>query len=566
MLDLFGAENPVPAILVSDGTQGVSVNNPDASEVVLWNQAAISAVIALGTVGPTPASRAYAMLATAIFDAWAAYSDEAERVSFDLDRNNAALEMAAISTEANVAKAISYAAHAVLTDLFPSQAAIFDTLLTARLGYELGGDGSVEATIGLDAAADLIGLRRNDGANQANGYADTTGYTPVNPHPREINDITRWTPENLPVDPEDATPEQRFFTPHWREVESFALPEDAAGATVFDQIRPEAPEPFFAEAYAGSILDFDARTITLSAPLDHCGVEYGAGDVIPVSKDLIGVVINPGFIAQALEIVEISANLTERDKLQAEFFEDGPNTAFPPGTWMSFAAFISARDDHSLEQDAQMFFMVGNALLDAGIATWEAKTTYDYARPIRAIRNLGELGLIGQPGVDELTGERGNVIEAWGGIDPVTGADLGTRTILAENFVTYQRWHGHPSPPFAEHTSGHSAFSSAAATALRLFTGSDDFGGSVVFAPGSAQFVPDLPSESIEFQWPTFTAAAEAAGLSRLYGGIHFRNGNEGGLALGAEVGALVFEQAQQFIEGTVMDADRPFWDAELLL
>ena len=138
-----------------------------------------------------------------------------------------------------------------------------------------------------------------------------------------------------------------------------------------------------------------------------------------------------------------------------------------------------ARDDHTLDQDAQLFLAMGNAVFDAGIATWQAKIEYDYARPVRVIRDLGELGLIGEKGVDELTGETGFVIQAFGGIDPDTGVGLGTKTILAENFVTFQRSGADPSPPFAEYTSGHSAFSAAGAEVLSLFTGSDAFGGSV---------------------------------------------------------------------------------------
>ena len=44
--------------------------------------------------------------------------------------------------------------------------------------------------------------------------------------------------------------------------------------------------------------------------------------------------------------------------------------------------------------------------------------------------------------------------------------------------------------------------------------------------------------------WPTLTAAAEEAGMSRLYGGIHFKKANEAGQKLGAGVGKCVWEKA----------------------
>ena len=92
-----------------------------------------------------------------------------------------------------------------------------------------------------------------------------------------------------------------------------------------------------------------------------------------------------------------------------------------------------------------MFFALGNALLDASIAVWDAKRFYDSIRPISAVRYLFA----------------GQTITAWG------GPGLGTREILGEQFRPYL-----PTPPFAEYTSGHSAFSAAAARRLQRFTGS----------------------------------------------------------------------------------------------
>ena len=370
----------------------------------------------------------------------------------------------------------------------------------------------------------------------------------------------------MPIDPEDASPEQTFLTPHWLNVESFALPETASGETDFGQVLPPAPQPFFAAGFEGSTLNFAAKTITLGADVTIDGTAYSAGDEIAVSKDLIGSVINAEFIAQAENVVEISAGLTDKQKIIAEFWEDGGGTAFPPGTFMTFAQFVSARDDNSLAEDAQLFLAMGNAVFDAGIATWQSKVEYDYARPVRAIRDLGELGLIGEEGVDELTGETGFVIEAWGGIDPATGEGLGTRTILAENFVTFQRPGADPSPPFAEYTSGHSAFSAAGAEVLSLFTGSDAFGGSLSFAPDTIQFEPGVPATETVLEWDTFQDAADEAGVSRLYGGIHFTEGDVNGRVLGQDVGTAAYELAQSFIDGTATDEDRPFYGDDTFL
>lgn len=552
-------DGATPLIRVGGGTQTVTVNDPSPTVSVMWDRTVQQAVIDHdGFNGPTLASRAYAMVHTAIYDAWASYDATAVRVSFDANGNNAGLEAAAFATDANKAKAMSYAAYTILNNLYPDQKALFDSVLQGRYGYDPDGDGSLEAQIGMDAAADLIALRFTDGANQAGNYAGD--FTPTNPNPLEINDITAWTPESVPVDPEDTSPEQRFLTPQWGGVESFALPEFANGETDFATVAPPAPKDFFVNALAGSVLDFEAREITLSGAVTVNGIDYSADDVLAVSKDLIGPVINQGFIDQALEVVAYSANLTDKQKIIAEFWEDAGGTAFPPGTFMTFGQYVSARDGHTLGQDAAMFLAMGNAVMDAGIATWHTKVETDYVRPVRAIRDLGELGLIGEWGVDELTGEEGYVIEAWGGYEPETREGLGTMTILAENFQTFQRPFDASSPPFAEYTSGHSGFSSAGAQVLKMFTGSDDFGGSVTFTPGSTQFELGVPELETVLDWATFTDAANEAGLSRLYGGIHFSDGNLNGLALGRDVGAHAYLLSQAFIDGTATDEDRPFW------
>ena len=556
----FGPDAEAPPILVGGGTQTVTVNDPEPTINVLWDRVVQQAVIDTdGGVGPTVASRAYAMVHTAMFDAWASYDPEAVRVSFDGEGDNAALEDGLEVTDANKTKAMSFAAAAVLRDLFADQDPLVATVMEDRLGFSLDDDGSAEAAVGLDAAQDLLALRRDDGSQ-----ADSD-YEPVNPGPNTINDIARWTPENVPIDPEDADPEQSFLTPQWPGVESFALPENGDGSTDLEAVRPAPPQPFFTEAFAGATVDFEAGTITLAEAATIDGVDVAAGEEIAVTSALVGPVINPEFIAQAGEIVEISANLTDEQKIIAEFWEDGAGTAFPAGTFMSFAHFVSERDDHTVDQDAQLFLAMGNAVMDAGIATWDAKVHYDYVRPVRAIRDLGELGLIGEEGVDEVTGEEGHVIEAWGGIDPETGEGLGTRTILAENFDTFQRPDAEPSPPFSEYTSGHSGFSAAGAAVVELFTGSDDFGGSVTFTPGSTQFENGVPAETVELAWATFSEAADEAGLSRLYGGIHFEEGDVRGRELGRAAGEAAFELAQSFADGTAGDHERPFFTDDFI-
>lgn len=510
-------------LFLNPDTQLVTTTDPDPTVSVLWDRAVQQAVIET-EVGPTVASRAYAMVHTAIYDAWASYDPVA--VPTYSDRQVAEPEI----TEANKTEAMSHAAYKVAMDLFPEQAEIFAEVMS-QLGYEVENP-SLAASVGNSVAAALLSFRHNDNSNQLDNYSsELYEYIAVN-STEEITDLGYWTPEYVPVDDPNGSI-QSFLTPHWGEVTPFALDNGSL-------FRPAPPEPFL--LVSGEV-DLVQQTITLEN-----------GEELEIDRDLIGTVINPEFIAQAEAIVETSANLTDEQKLIAEFWEDGGGTSFPPGTWMTFGQYVSARDDHSIDDDAKLFFSLGNAVMDAGIATWEAKTYYDYARPVRAIRELGRLGLIGGYDADL----EGYAVEAW-----TPSGD--TQTILATDFLTYQTPGGHVSPPFAEYTSGHSAFSAAGAEILRLFTGSDDFGGSVTFQPGESRFEPEAtPSEATTLEWDTFSTAADEAGLSRIYGGIHFEDGDINGRTLGRQVGTVAFAEANSYINGTIspsdLNLDRPIY------
>ena len=502
---------------VNPNTQLVTVNDASPTVSVMWDKVVQKAVINTSP-GPTIASRAYAMMHTAMFNAWSAYDPKAISTQLDDILQRPTSEI----TEANKSEAMSYAAYRVLTDLFPNQTHIFNELM-GELGLNPNNhttDIATSAGIGNLMAAQLLEFRRQDGSNQLGNYLDITNYQPVNAV-GETTQIDRWTPELVPIDAEPGQEirVQQFLTPQWGDVTPFALESG-------EQFRPEAPEPFL---LVDAAVDLENKTITLKD-----------ASVLDIDKSLIGTIINPEFIAQAQEVVNISANLTDEQKLIAEFWEDAGETSFPPGTWMSFGQFVSARDNNTLDEDAQLFFGLSNAVFDAGIATWESKTFYDYTRPIRAIRELGELGLIGEFN-QELDGF---AIKGW------TPGE-GIQTILATDFLTYQTPGGDASPPFAEYTSGHSSFSAAGAEILELFTGSDEFGASVSFQPGESRFEPgQTPSETVTLEWDTFSEAADEAGISRLYGGIHFTDGDINGRSLGEKVGQAVWEKTQFLING----------------
>ncbi len=229
------------------------------------------------------------------------------------------------------------------------------------------------------------------------------------------------------------------------------------------------------------------------------------------------------FKKQSLEIILISESLTDKQKAIAEYWSDGPDTYTPPGHWCEIAQFIAERENYDNTHCIKLFFALSNAMLDASIACWECKHYYDSVRPITAVHELF----------------RGRKIRAWG------GPFKGTVEMDGKDWMPYQP-SNFVTPPFAEHVSGHSTFSRAAATILQSFTRSDHFKGCTLIKAGSSEIEPGkTPAEDIMVDWPTFTAAAEEAGMSRLYCGIHFTRGNEYGQMLGEVVGKCVWEKAK---------------------
>ena len=173
-----------------------------------------------------------------------------------------------------------------------------------------------------------------------------------------------------------------------------------------------------------------------------------------------------------------------------------------------------------------MFFALSNAMFDASIAAWDAKREYDSVRPVTAIPLLF----------------RGEPIRAWG------GPGKGTVEMDGSQWIPYQPA-TFPTPPFPEYVSGHSTYSAAAARILELWTGSNRFGYSVTLGLGSSKIEPRVtPSKRVVLKWETFTDAANEAGMSRRYAGIHFKASDVAGRCLGRVVADNAWQKAQSYL------------------
>ncbi len=230
-----------------------------------------------------------------------------------------------------------------------------------------------------------------------------------------------------------------------------------------------------------------------------------------------------------------------------------------------------------------MYLALNGAVHDAAIAAWGAKSHYDYVRPISMIRWMGGLGQSSDPALpayhpDGLPLEPGQVelinaessapgqrhehladhvgeiaILAWTG-NPADGdADSGgVDWIRAVEWVPYQL-STFVTPSFAGYVSGHSTFSRAAAEVLAEMTGTEYFPGGLgswTVPAGSLEFETG-PDQDVELQWATYFDAADQAGISRLYGGIHVEADDLGGRVMGARCGRDAWASAQRYWDGS---------------
>jgi hypothetical protein len=86
---------------------------------------------------------------------------------------------------------------------------------------------------------------------------------------------------------------------------------------------------------------------------------------------------------------------------------------------------------------------------------------------------------------------------------------------------------------------------------LKSFTGSNAYGDTWTQPAGASRIEPGLtPSKPVTLSWETFTQAAQEAGMSRLFGGIHISDANVGGLKLGQEVAKRAWDKAQTYFNG----------------
>ena len=210
------------------------------------------------------------------------------------------------------------------------------------------------------------------------------------------------------------------------------------------------------------------------------------------------------FYHQMKEVYEVTRSLTREQIEIANFWDCNPfavsysghmaiglKKISPGGHWMGITGITCKQANLSLDSAILVHAVVAATLHDAFISCWNEKYRSDRIRPETAINKY---------------------------------LDSEWRPLLQ-------------TPPFPEYSSGHSVVSSSVSVVLTHMLG-DNFG----FTDTSEVYF-GLP----ERKFNSFYDAANEAAMSRLYGGIHFRDACEEGLAQGRKVGEYVLNNLFNF-------------------
>jgi hypothetical protein len=578
--------------------------HPEWSVARRWDEALLDA-IRRSLPNPPVHARNLFHVSVAMWDAWAAYDTTAS--GYLVKEKATAADVPAARNEA-----ISYAAYRVLSARFikavgaDKSLSEFDDIMDGLCLpiSNTGTEGGSPAALGNRIAKAVLDNGKTDGSNEANGYADPS-YTPVNP-PLVVAkpgitlvDPNRWQPlqiehmisqNGIPI----TNGVQQAVGPHWGHVKPFAIPAGGASGTPVDP----GPPPRFGDSATDAVYRAQAVEVIRDSSLLDAQSDTSL-DVSPGKSggNALGSNDGRGHPENPVTAKPYAPDLVrDGDYYRAvvEFWADGPASETPPGHWNVIANAVSDQLAPNLrvggngpavdrlQWDVKMYLALNGAVHDAAIAAWGLKGRYDGIRPISMIRYLASLGQSSDParpaynkaglplvpGLIEivtkegtasggpmaaLAGHEGEIaLRAWQGnpADPKTQASP-VAWILGTAWVPYQL----PSfvtPSFQGYISGHSTFSRAAAEVLTGITGSEFFPGGLsetTVEPASFR-IEAGPTKAVRLQWATYYDAADQAGQSRLYGGIHVQADDFTGRIVGATCGKDAWAFAQLYYAG----------------
>lgn len=603
-MELWGPEDPIEPDTSCPADQVDPA--PDRSIARRWNEQILNS-IRRDIPHPPKHARNLHHVSVAMYDAWATWQDVADGVVYTERHTSGDLDEARRVS-------ISYAAYRVLVHRYTTAVGATTSLdcydgFMDVLGLDPGDthtDGDDPIAVGNRIGAAVIARFAEDGANEAENYADTTGWEPYNPvmivdrAGTNVEDPDVWQQLNLGTAEtqngivlEDSV--QPYIGAHWRNVEPFAIELDGETGLYSDpgpRGYPTVDDPLIAE----QVLQVIRRTSYLDTD-DGVQIEIGPrgrGNNSLGEDDGEGYALNP---VTGEPYAEDLVPRGDFARVVAELWADGPTSETPPGHWMVLSDEVSDRLAEGalvpfgegepvdrLAWDVGLYLIVSAANHDGAISAWELKRDSLSPRPITLVRWMAQNGqrtdpdgpsydpdgLPLEPGLVEVIteassapGERHHhlrwyvgeiAVWSWPGEPGDRDADYTPlRWMRAKDWIPYQR-RTFVTPAFPGFTSGHSTFSRASAEALTAYTGTPFFPGGLheYVARKDAYLVfEEGPSVDVHLQWATYQDAADQAGQSRLYGGIHLFADDSIGRINGARVGLAVSEKARAYLDGT---------------
>ena len=206
------------------------------------------------------------------------------------------------------------------------------------------------------------------------------------------------------------------------------------------------------------------------------------------------------FFKYMKEVYDITTHLTDSQRIIAKYWDDNPfviehsghlmygnKKITPVGHWIGITGIACRKTKSDAVKTAEAYALTSVAMFDVINACWKMKFKYNHIRPVTAINEY-----------------------------------------IDRNWQPFLQ-----TPPFPEHSSGHSGISASAATVLTSI-----FGDNFAFEDTS-----DLAYIGMKRDFSSFMQAANEASISRVYGGIHYRSGVDAGALQGREVGEYIIKK-----------------------
>ncbi len=588
-----GAKAACPAAVVDAGKKGSIARR--------WDEQALAA-IRIDLPRPPIHARNLFHLSAAMWDAWAGYDTKASGV-FVRERHTAEDIGQARRT------AISYAAYGLLSHRYRLAAGGARTMACLRavmedLGYapdDAHDTGDDPIAFGNRVAHTVLARTSSDGSNEAEDYADSSGYAASNPPlvydapGAPLTEPERWQPINLSV---AATQNgiilpagiQAYVCAQWGSVPPFAMKRASASVPWQDP----GPAPQLGAAMKGWLVEVIEKTAAVD-PSDPATIDISPG---AYGHNSLGANDGKGWAKNPVTGQPYPPEVVLRGdfaRVMAEFWADGPKSETPPGHWNTLANWVSdsptferrlfgkGEPQDPLAWDVHVYLALNGAEHDAAIAAWDIKRRTATVRPISLIRWMGGKGQSSDPKgpaydpqglplvpgfIEVVTKESSAPGERHAHLAPFVG-EIAVRDWLGEpgdrasqvsgvgwvravEWITYQR-RTFVTPAFPGFISGHSTFSRAGAEVLASLTGSPYFPGGLgefVAPKGTFLAFEKGPTTEVRLQWASYFDASDEAGQSRLWGSIHIAPDDFAGRRIGHRVGLDAVALASKYFDG----------------